>query len=175
MSQFLILSAMGPDRTGLVDALSSFILENQGNICESRMAVLGGEFAQIMQISGSEETLEQIEHGLLDMQEKLDLTIMSKRSSARAIANQLAPYVVKVVSMDHPGIVKNISDFFASRNINIETLDTGTYPAPHTGTPMFALEMRIALSAEQKPAKLRKDFEDFCEQLNLDAEIASAR
>lgn len=175
MEHYLVISAMGPDRTGLVDSLSSYILDHGGNIVESRMAVLGGEFALIVLVSGTEDTIATIDSGLGHLREKLGLVALSKRTTRRTIEQQLAPYDVTVVSMDHPGIVKSVADFFAHRGINIETLDTSTYPAPHMGTSMFSLKMTIGLGADQAIGKLRRDFEEFCDNLNLDATIESRR
>ena len=42
---------MGADRVGIVDELSGILAERKGNIEESKMAVLGGEFAVMMLVS----------------------------------------------------------------------------------------------------------------------------
>ena len=50
--RYMVLTAVGPDRPGLVNHLSSFIREADASIEDSRMAILGGEFAMILLISG---------------------------------------------------------------------------------------------------------------------------
>ncbi|MBM3890900.1 MAG: glycine cleavage system protein R, partial [Verrucomicrobia bacterium] len=45
MRQYLVVSAVGQDRPGIVDRISEFILDHDCNIEDSRMAILGGEFA----------------------------------------------------------------------------------------------------------------------------------
>ena len=77
--------------------------------------------------------------------------------------------------MDNPGIVHEIANFFSSRNINIDDLHTGTYAAPHTGTPMFSLHLVLSMNAEQSVAQLRDAFLDFCEARNLDATMSPKR
>ena len=54
MSAYLVISAIGQDRPGIVDEVSAFILSHQCNVEDSRMAVLGGDFALIMLVSGPE-------------------------------------------------------------------------------------------------------------------------
>lgn len=171
MNQFLVMSAMGPDRAGIVDELSQFIMDNGGNITESRMAVLGGEFALIMLINGTDASIAGIEEGLATYEARLGLTIMKKRTTMRAIAQNLVPYDIEVVSMDHPGIVHDVSDFFANRGINIEKLETSNYAAPHTGTVMFSLNMTVGLPTDVSVGKLKREFLAFCDELNLDAEM----
>lgn len=51
-NNYLVITASGEDKIGLVDRLSSKITASGCNIEESRMAVLGGQFALIMLISG---------------------------------------------------------------------------------------------------------------------------
>jgi len=80
---------------------------------------------------------------------------------------------VEVVSMDHPGIVRDIARFFSRRKINIIELDTSRYAAAHTGTPMFALHMTVEIAADQSIGKLREEFVSMCDQLNLDAKMTA--
>jgi len=61
MEQLIVISALGSDRPGIVESLSRAVLEHNGNILDSRMTVLGGEFAVLMLVSGSDATLDQLE------------------------------------------------------------------------------------------------------------------
>jgi glycine cleavage system transcriptional repressor len=171
MASHLVISALGKDRPGIVDALSHAILEAGGNIEDSRMTVLGGEFAVLMLVSGNWNAIAKLESSLPTLQGKLDLVIVSKRTEPRVPQPRLLPYAVEVVTMDHPGIVHEVAQFFSSRNINIEDLSTDSYMAPHTGTPMFSLTMKVAVPGDLSIAALRDEFMDFCDDLNLDAVI----
>ena len=51
-SSHLILTAVGPDRVGLVEKISEFIARHGCNIEDSKMAVFCGEFALIVLIAG---------------------------------------------------------------------------------------------------------------------------
>ena len=50
MSVSLVLTVIGPDRPGLVEALSQSIASHDGNWLESRMAKLSGQFAGIVRV-----------------------------------------------------------------------------------------------------------------------------
>lgn len=175
MDQLIVISALGSDRPGIVESLSRAVLERQGNILDSRMTVLGGEFAVLMLVSGSEGTLSQLEADQASLSEQLDLLITLKRTRRPDQRPASLPYEVEVVAMDNPGIVHEIANFFSSRSINIDDLHTGTYAAPHTGTPMFSLHLVLSMSAEQSVAQLRDAFLDFCEARNLDATMSPKR
>ncbi len=169
MDNFLVISAIGEDRPGIVNSLSEKILENGCNIIDSRMAVLGGEFAIMMMVSGSWNTIAKLEDMLPALEKQLKLTIIAKQTETRDQSSKKVPYMVEVVSMDHPGIVNNVADFFSSRNINIEDLSTGSYSAAHTGTNMFTMQMVISIPADLHLRDLRAHFTEFCDNLNLDA------
>ena len=175
MSKSLVISALGNDSSGIVNELSKTVLDQGGNISESRMMVLGDEFAMMLLVTGNQECIDNIISKLEETGEKLNLTLIAKETQAQVSTIDRVPYQVNVVSMDHPGIVHNISDFFSSHNLNIEEVETKTYPAAHTGTPMFSLDMIISIPADKSVKALRDEFLIFCDDLNLDASLESKR
>ena len=171
----LVISAIGSDRPGIVNELSELIVQNKGNIDDSRMTILGGEFAIILLISATDNQLTDIEQILNQQAASLELNIITKRTSDNSFPEKQMPYIVEVLAMDNPGIVYKLADFFSSRKINIQSLQTDRYPAPHTGTQMFAIEMVIAVPQTIIINELREDFLDLCEDMNLDASIEAPR
>ncbi len=171
----LVITATGDDQVGLVERFSSRVTEAGCNIEESRMAVLGGQFAIIMRVAGSWAALSKLEGQLEVAGKELGLTIVHARTRDKAKARALVPYHVDVVALDHPGIVHSLARFFSRHGINIEELQTDTYPAPHTGAPMFSVRMTVGLPADAHISTLRSDFLSYCDDLNLDATFEPAR
>jgi glycine cleavage system transcriptional repressor len=136
---------------------------------------LGGQCAILMLVSGTWDALSKLEGQLAGVGRDLGLTIVHKRTKERKQLKPMVPYQVEVVAMDHPGIVKNLSNFFSRNGINIEQLSTDTYPAPHTGTPMFSVVMTVGIPADVHISRLRGDFLDYCDELNLDAVFEPVR
>jgi glycine cleavage system transcriptional repressor len=175
MNTNLVITALGNDKPGIMNELSKAILDNGGNITESRMMVLSGEFAIMLLVTGNKEGIEKLNSRLDEIGNSLGLTIIAKETEQTVLEQKRLPYHVSVVSMDHPGIVHNISDFLSSHNLNIEEIETKTYPAAHTGTPMFSLDMIISIPADSSVRSLRDEFLLFCDDLNLDASLESKR
>jgi glycine cleavage system transcriptional repressor len=171
MTTKLVISALGADRPGIVDEISNIIYKHSLNIEDSRMTVLGGEFAMLLLVSGEQSSIDAIQTQVNDIGQALQMRLMIKVTSDSTPIENAIPYTVDVTALDHPGIVNNISSFFSQRGINIVNLHTESYSAPHTGTPMFALHMTIGISADTNIAKLRDAFMQACEELNLDAEM----
>ncbi len=175
MKKYLVISAVGEDRPGIVNELSRSILDGGCNVEDSRMTVLGGEFALVLMISGSWNAIGKMEAMIPALGKKLDLTIVARPTDERAARPGMVPYAVDVVSIDQPGIVHKVAEFFSSRGINIEDLSTQTYPAAHTGTPMFSLNITVSVPADLHIGRLRDEFTDFCDELNVDASLEPAR
>lgn len=175
LSSHLVITAVGHDRPGIVDAISNSVLDAECNIEDSRMSVLGGEFALILMVSGNWNTIAKLEGQLPPLEEKLGMTIVSRRTERRQPSKDRLPYLVEVVALDHPGIVYNLARFFSHREINIENMDTSNYAAAHTGSPMFSVSMTIQVPASEHIATLREEFMDFCDELNLDAVMEPAK
>ncbi|MEQ1663276.1 MAG: ACT domain-containing protein [Thiobacillus sp.] len=174
-TESLVITASGEDKIGLVEAFTRRINESGCNIEESRMAALGGRFALLMRVTGSWDALAKLESRLSAAGEEIGLAIIHQRTRATRADVPLIPYTVEVAALDQPGIVNSLANFFAKLHINIETLDTETYPAPHTGSPMFAVRMTLGIPATAHIATLRGDFLDYCDGQNLDATFEPIR
>lgn len=169
--QHLVFLAIGKDRTGIVQEVAKAAHECRCNIADSRMAVMGQEFTMTLLISGHWDGIAKLEALLPSIAQRLGLTHITKRTDVKADAPAAMPYAVQVIALDNPGIVSDIAQFFASQDINIENMETSAYAAPHTGTPMFALDMTVNIPAQIHLASLRESFLLFCDDRNLDAVI----
>jgi glycine cleavage system transcriptional repressor len=169
MKQHLAVSAIGGDRTGMVHELTRVISECGGNISESRMASLGTEFAMLLLVSGNWHALAKLETELKRLAETSSLSIHLKRTEPRAARTDMLPYSIDVVCLDQTGIVSGLSGFFSSRGIDIAEVSTRSYPAAHTGAPMFSVQMIVNVPSRIHVAHLREEFMEFCDSLNLDA------
>ena len=167
----LVLSALGEDRPGIIDELSRCVLDSGCMVLDSRMAVLGGDFALLLQVGGNWNNIAKLENQVAGLESRLGLTISSKRTADKDAAENMLPYGVDVVALDQPGIVHNLARFFSHRHINIQEMITSSYPAPHSGTVMFSVHMSVEIPAKTQISTLREEFMEFCEEMNLDAVI----
>lgn len=171
MQTQLVISALGEDRPGIVDELSNIIYTHALNIEDSRMSVLGGEFAILLLVSGEQSAIDAIQSQLDEIEKTLKMQLLLKPTSEKDMAKTIVPYSVEVSALDNPGIVHKIARFYSSQNINIVNVETERYAAPHTGSPMFALHMIVGIPADINIAQLRDAFMELCDALNLDAEL----
>ena len=165
-----VISTIGRDRPGIVNELSETVFGLGLSIEDSRMTVLGGEFAVLMSVAGDEPALAELDRRLTEMARAADFAYLFRETAGRSPGRNI-PYQVRVVAMDHPGIVHGIAGFFSARNINIRELETEMQHAPHTGTPIFNLTMTVEVPHGTKVTQLRNEFEAFCDERDLDGTL----
>jgi len=169
MKQLLVLSAIGEDRPDTLLTITRTIKDCGCSVAESRVHLLGGDFALQALVTGAWNMVAKFEATIPRLEKDLGLKITAHRTQERAPRIDLIPYSVDVVCPDQPGIVFNLTDFFTSRQIGIEEVQSHTYLAAHTSAPMFSLYMTVSVPASVHIPMLREDFLDFCDHLNLDA------
>jgi glycine cleavage system transcriptional repressor len=171
----LILTAIGPDQVGLVEKISEFISRHGCNIEDSKMAVFCGEFAVIVLISGDGNNLVKIGRDYREIETETGLAISIKTPSTRRPPGAFLPYKLTASCMDHPGIVYQISAVLSSLGINIESMETKTYAAPVSGTPIFQLEADLAVPARTNINQLRARFAEIQREENIDVDLVAAK
>lgn len=172
---FLVLSALGPDRPGLVAEITEYLTERGANVEDSRMAVLGGEFGVLILVSGAPAEIDAIERDKAALVEKTGLEILLRRTKSPEDHRRAAsvPYLVTAEALDHEGIVRAVSRALHGAGVNIVSLETSAYQAPVTGSPLFRLEARVDLPSSVTVGTLRKAMDAVAEAENLDIEVRS--
>ncbi len=167
-----VLTAVGPDRIGLVEKISEFIVQHHCNIEDSKMAVFCGEFALILLISGTSSDLESTGQASHQLEKLTGLKISIKHSAGRRPVEPSLPYRLTASCMDHPGVVHRLSSVLSNLAINIESMETKTYLAPVSGTPIFKMEAFLSIPAKLNVNALRSRFAEIEREENIDIDLA---
>lgn len=178
----LVLTAVGPDRPGLVDELSGALLGAGANVADSRMINLRGQFAMIVMIEvGESNDIDAVRRNLAAAGNDIGLSVtlaphiagLTRDDDDGAAPGQGVPYRLKTSAMDQPGMVHRITHELHSYGVNIEELQTRLQPGSYSGTPLFSMEMCMTVPGTVSIHKLREKVEKLCESLNCDVEIHS--
>lgn len=174
MNQSLAITAIGEDRPGIVNELTEVLLNANLNIEDSRMSVLGGEFAIILLVTGNDASIQSIQQKKNELETALNLSLLVKSTTSRRKNNDLASYTIKVEGMDNPGIVHKLARYLSQQGINIVNMQTQSSHAPHTGTPIFTVDMLVDIPAAHNIDQVQDEFTKVCDGLSMDAEFKSA-
>jgi len=174
MNQSIVITAVGADRPGIVNELTEVLLNTSLNVEDSRMSVLGGEFAVMLLVTGNTASIDSLKQQQETLAKKLNLHILIKPTSSRSNNDEHINYKITVQGMDNPGIVHKLARYLSQHNINIVNLQTDSSHAPHTGTPMFTVNMLVDIPNEHDVAQLEVDFGALCDELSMDVEFKPA-
>jgi len=167
--QHAVISTIGPDRSGIVEAVSGWLLAAGANIEESRMAVLGGEFATIILVSGPSGILAKLfaSQAVLEASHGLHIFVRESQAEAGAPAPMLR-YELHGTALDQAGIIFMVSQQLAGRHINNVSAETSTEPAPFSGAPVFHFRMEIDIPAGTPIGQVRAALSELGDRENLD-------
>jgi glycine cleavage system transcriptional repressor len=176
-----ILTALGTDRPGIVDELSQFIFDRGGNIEDSRMVNLRGQFAIMVLVGGKPEVLGRIGKELPEFAKRSGLSAELRAAAAErpkgagaAGAVESLPYRLVGTGIDQPGLVRRLAHLLREQNVNIESLETRLTPAPYTGAPMFELEALLSVPRTTSLSGLRQKLGTVCDEVNMDWDLRNA-
>ncbi len=167
----LIISALGPDRPGIVGELTARIHSAGGNILDSRMVNLRGQFALMILMEIAEDVAATVSRDFPSVggQMGLSLTVTPQTSTANPPAG--LRYRLKTYSADQPGIVARLTGVLRSHAVNIEELGAWQESAAFAGSPLFMTEMSLTVPVGTPLRRLRLDLESLCNELNCDVDL----
>ncbi len=166
--EHIAITTLGADQETIVQELFGVLATPQCNVRESRMVMLGNERAVSMLVSGNWGSIAKIEAHLMGLQKRVNGILYVKRTSLLQLQDNLLPYLVQVVSLDMPGVIYEICNFFSFQSININDLQSNPFQAPYSGTGMIMVTMSISIPVDVNLADLRERFMMLCDELNID-------
>jgi glycine cleavage system transcriptional repressor len=122
-------------------------------------------------ISGETRNLQKVVSSYTELEAQTGLAIAVHRPRARKSVEPLLPYKLTASCMDHPGVVHRLSSELSQLGINIESMETKTYLAPVSGTPIFRMEALISVPTKLNITALRTRLADIERQENIDVDL----
>ena len=173
--QQLVITAVGPDRPGLVDQVAGFLLEQGANIADSRMVNLRGQFAMLILAQGNDSVIKAIRDRITSLGVSTGLNININDSAAPLTPRPAGlPLRLRIHAMDQPGIVHKVTGLLHRQDINIEELQTRLAAGSVSGTPLFSMDVVMTLPVNLSVRSVRNQLEKLCEELNCDMDFTPA-
>jgi glycine cleavage system transcriptional repressor len=178
MRRWFILSAVGRDRPGIVADLAQLIFECDASLDDSRMTILGNEFAVILLCSGTADDLAQrLETGARRLEWEHRLTVLLRPLEGQPRPPVPAPgtrlYRIEAQGEDHAGIVARICGLLARRGVNIADLSSATIPSP-SGAALYRMTISAEVPDTLGAEELEHALDEVGEQLGLTIKLEPA-
>lgn len=166
----LVLTVIGPDKPGLVEQLSHAIVSHGGNWLESGLSRLGGKFAGIVLVDLPEAQVNSLQAALQALQSS-GLKVSSEVSDDQTREVSLKPITLDLIGHDKPGIVRDISQALAARQINVEHLDTQLVSGSMSAELLFKAEAQLLAPESLDVDELQAALESIASDLMVDISI----
>jgi glycine cleavage system regulatory protein len=167
----LIVTLVGSDRPGLVDAVSQAIVAHGGNWLESRMAHLAGKFAGILRVEVRSDRASGLSDALTGLTD-LGLRVVVEASAPGGEAAVSRTMEMELLGMDRPGLVHQVSHLLAGLGVNVEELTTDRTSAPMSGDMLFRARARVHVPTTVDVAAMRTSIERLAHDLMVDIRLA---
>jgi glycine cleavage system regulatory protein len=166
----LVLTLIGPDRPGLVDAVAGVVSSHGGNWLGSRMARLAGQFAGILHVEVPEAEAKVLLAALAALETR-GLRILGEPSAEPATSAAGRSLDLELVGLDRPGIVHEIAQLLAGNGANVEELATDRSSGPMSGEMLFHAKARVRLPNDADLASLRAALERMASDLLIEIRL----
>lgn len=168
----LVLTVIGDDRAGLVEALADVVSAHGGNWEHSQMAELAGKFAGIVVVSVPDDRAEELTSSLHELDGLLEVS--AHPGADAADAEEWGHLRIDLLGNDHPGIVRDVSAVLARHNLSIEEMTTESRDAPMAGGRLFEAHVVVRVPPGGEPADVRADLEQLATELLVDLSVGQA-
>ncbi|NUO91510.1 MAG: ACT domain-containing protein [Dermatophilaceae bacterium] len=169
----LVLTVIGDDRAGLVNALADVVTAHDGNWEDSQLAELAGKFAGIVVLGVPASRVDELTAALHELDGLLEVTT-HPGAEADSVADDSGSQrlTLDLLGNDSPGIVREVSSVLSRHELSIETMTTGTREAPMAGGLLFEAHVVVRVPAESDTGALRADLERLATELLVDIAVA---
>jgi glycine cleavage system regulatory protein len=170
MNTTLVLTVIGLDKPGLVEAISSAASRHGANWEASRMARLGGRFAGLLLITLPPERLQALQSELEALSE-VGLRVVIESSTTEAPRGELRSMHLELVGTDQSGIMHRVSGVLARLGVNVDELRTERSDAPMTGGGLFKASATLACPVSVTLDQLGTALEHVANDLMVDISV----
>ncbi|MGE0868180.1 MAG: glycine cleavage system protein R [Kofleriaceae bacterium] len=170
MRTTLLLTVVGADRPGLVEALAKRVAQAGGNWEECRLARLGGQFAGIVLVALDRQRTDELVAELRAL-DSVGLQVNARTVEPRAIGAAGTRARIELTGADRAGIVRDVSQILAAHAVNVEELESTVVSAPMSGEALFKARARLIIPEGVSHAALRTALEALGSELMVDLSV----
>ena len=121
----VVVSALGPDRPGIVSSVTGVLVTHGLNILDSHMGRLSGRFSMMLICNAPDDLDEKrFLDDLLKAGIDIGLDVVFAHDASEGVEAPEPSHIVTVYGADHPGIVHAMASALSEQGANILDLET---------------------------------------------------
>jgi len=170
-----LVTVHGPDRPGIVAAVTRGVYDAGGNLTTGKMIKLGGEFAVMMHVDCDPSSVGQLQEKLHHEKHQggpLAACDINTRRVALLDSASVAPAFeahVRLTGPDQPGLVMKLTELLASHGLNLEHVQTEQHVQPKnkSQTRLFSLNGLVTSATEPDSKAINESLEQIRRELKV--------
>ena len=165
-NKWYMVTLIGKDRPGIVSHVTAALYEGGGNLGETSMMRLGGNFSIMMmaEFAGSSKDLHDV---LSSVTESMDLYLHIDKIDAKLHQHRIPDVRITVYGADRAGIVSKVTAVLAEAGLNI--LDLESDVAGDNDKPIYI--MHIEGEANESVKALESALQIVKDEDSIEAEL----
>lgn len=169
-----VMSSIGPDKPGIVAAITRILNQYGCNIEDSTMTRLRDEFATILLLEIPEsvnlDTLRQEFSRLLEAEMGMIVTLkpVEERIHADTKANS-EPYMISVAGEDRTGITYHVTQVLADSQVNITDLNAQVIEGENG--PVYIMMLEVDIPSDAAATQVTKALKALESQLEVEIQV----
>ena len=137
MTTPLVLTFVGDDRPGLVNAISEKVAACRRDLAREPVGAARGQIRR--RGAGQRSRRSAVAAGIVAARSRARRAARSRSSAARAAEAEKPARIVRlgILGNERPGIVRDVTQALTRLGVNIEEFSSGLESEPFTGVEMF--------------------------------------
>ena len=164
----LVLTVVGDDRAGLVNALAQKVSEAGANWEQSELAELAGAFAGIVLVRVDDARVDEFVASLQPLEGMLKVAVHAGTTAATPAPRTLH---ITVLGNDRPGIVRDVTATIAAHALSIDAFRSRTLDAPMAGGILFEAPVEVSIPEGADAAVIRRALEALAGEIQVDLSV----
>lgn len=171
----VVVTAFGPDRPGIVAAVTGVLVHHGANLADTAMTNLAGQFAMVLVVDvPAGEDAPGLEQALFEETTDLGLTVAVRplpedEEHPRAAVGGEQAWAVSVYGADQPGIVHRVTTVLARRAANVVDLTTRTIGTPEE--PVYVMLLDVTLPVGDDVEELQAELASLADDLRVEIHL----
>jgi glycine cleavage system transcriptional repressor len=168
------MTAFGKDRPGIVADVTKILYDNDCNLEENSMSILGDEFTLNLLFSSS---VANIEDRLNKQCQKLETdkeitAFIRPLKRRRELPNGgVHNCILHVEGLDQAGIVYKISQFLSDNKLNIADLHSTVELSPESGSALYIMDIHIQIPYGTDMNQIETGLSYVSDELNVEISL----
>jgi len=170
----LACTLMGPQHPDLVDLVTRTLAEAHASVLDTRMTILGGEFAMLVHLAVEGRHHRALEVGLEELSYRFGLRLMVQVTSgpvSRAAGTLLE---VEAQGVDREGLVRALTACLTEHGGQVEELEARVPSPQGPAVPLATLRVRVRIRQDAHLEAVEEGLQELAVARNLEVRLRLA-